>query len=50
MASIVDLSNYENVKANKDAIKFVLSLPVSRELSRDEQALILHWIELGAPA
>lgn len=58
MASIVDLSSYESVKANKDAIKFVLTLPVSdprympvsRELSPDERALILHWIELGAPA
>jgi hypothetical protein len=58
MASIVDLSNYEAVKARKDAIKSVISLPVSdprympvsRELSRDEQTLILRWIKSGAPA
>ena len=58
MAGKVDLSSYGAVKTSKEAIKFDLSLsvsdprymPVSRDLSRDEQALILRWIESGAPA
>lgn len=57
MASIVDLSNYASVKSNAQAIQGVLNLgiyepsymPVSREMSNDEQQLILTWIANGCP-
>ena len=58
MASIVDLSNYDDVKANSKQIKHVLSLdfndpgymPVSREMANAERELILGWIKAGCPA
>lgn len=58
MASIVDLSNYDDVKANAQPIKQVLSLdfndagymPVSREMANAERDLILQWINAGCPA
>lgn len=57
MASIVDLSSYESVKANAKAIQSVLALPftdpnfmpVTREMSRDQHKLILDWIAQGCP-
>lgn len=57
MRSIIDLSSYEAVKQNLQAIKGALTLPktdpgymqVTRDLSRDKLNLILKWIELGAP-
>jgi hypothetical protein len=58
MASIVDLSNYDSVKANAARIKSVMELsmsdpaymPVTREMSRDAAKLIIQWINKGAPA
>jgi len=55
MASIVDLSNYDQVQAHYQIIQQVLSLgfddpgymPVSREMSSDERQLILTWIANG---
>lgn len=57
MASIVDLSNYDAVVASSQAIKQVFSLPfadpnympVTREMSSDQQQLILDWIDQGCP-
>jgi hypothetical protein len=57
MASIVDLSNYDSVQANAQAIQGVLTLdfgdpnymPVTREMSNDERQLILTWIANGCP-
>ena len=58
MAGIVDLSNYDSVKANAGRIKSVMELsmsdpaymPVTREMSRDATKLIIQWINKGAPA
>ena len=58
MASIVDLSNYDSVKANAGRIKSVMELsmsdpaymPVTREMSRDATKLIIQLINKGAPA
>jgi hypothetical protein len=58
MASIVDLSNYDSVKANAGRIKSVIELsmsdpaymPVTREMSRDATKLIIQWINKGSPA
>jgi hypothetical protein len=57
MASIVDISNYDEVVANAQGIKQVFSLPfsdpnympVTREMSSDQQQLILTWIQNGCP-
>lgn len=58
MASIVDLSNYDDVKASAPQIQHVLSadfndagyMPVSREMADAERDLILQWIKAGCPA
>jgi hypothetical protein len=57
MAGIVDLSQYDSVKANASGIQKVLELPdsdpnympVTREMSRGQRQLILSWIQLGCP-
>lgn len=57
MASIVDLSDYLAVKGSAQALQQVLTLsfddpsymPVTREMSNDEQQLILTWITNGCP-
>ncbi len=57
MASIVDLSNYDAVKASAQAIQGVLTLgfddpsymPITREMSDDQRQLILTWIANGCP-
>ena len=57
MAGIVDLSNYDDVVQNAQAIAGVLNLPlsdpnympVSREMSNDQRQLILTWIANGCP-
>ncbi len=57
MVGYVDLSNYESVVASAQQIQQVLNLPfsdpnympVTREMSRDQQQLILTWIKNGCP-
>jgi hypothetical protein len=57
MASIVDLSQYDSVKASAADIQRVLELPesdpnfmpVTREMSRDQRQLVLAWIAAGCP-
>lgn len=57
MVTRVDLSNYDSVAANAQAIAKVVSLPftdpnympVSREMSEDQRKLILTWIAQGCP-
>jgi hypothetical protein len=58
MASIVDLSNYDDVAQNAQIIKHVLLLdfgdpnymPVSREMSNADRQTLLTWIANGCPA
>ncbi|HVT57775.1 MAG TPA: hypothetical protein VHR45_05200 [Thermoanaerobaculia bacterium] len=58
MASIVDLSSYDDVKANAKPIAAVLALPesdpnfmpVTREMSADQRRLVLQWLQAGCPA
>ena len=58
MSAIVDLSDYTAVKAHKKAIVDTLTLPIehpafmptSRDLSRDQLAILLRWFELDCPA
>ena len=58
MASIVDLSNYDDVKQNSQAILQVISadfndagyMPVTREMAAAERNLIVDWINAGCPA
>ncbi len=57
MTGIIDLSNYDDVVANLDGIKALLSLPqtdprymqVTRDMSPDKVSLVLKWIGQGAP-
>ena len=57
MASMVDMSNYEEVKGKKIDIAYVMSLPdtdpgfmpVTREMSADQRQLILTWIKNDCP-
>ncbi|MCI0486812.1 MAG: Ig-like domain-containing protein [Blastocatellia bacterium] len=57
MKGRMDLSDHATVRTNKDSIKTTLSypetdpryMPVSRDLSRDKKALIIRWINRGAP-
>lgn len=58
MASIVDLSNYDEVAQNAHIIQQVLLLdfgdpnymPVSREMSNADRQTLLTWIAKGCPA
>jgi hypothetical protein len=57
MVGYVDLSDYGSVVASAQQIQQVMSLPfedpnympVTREMSRDQQQLILDWIAQGCP-
>lgn len=57
MASIVDLSTYDSVVENAASIKQVIlapftdpmHMPVTREMSQDQQTMIVNWIDAGCP-
>lgn len=58
MASIVDLSNYQDVKDNAAALAHVIELPMSdplhmpvtRDLSPARRKMILDWLAAGCPS
>ena len=57
MKRLLDLGDYPSVQQNREMLKYFLTLPethpgympVTRDLSRDKRALILKWIDNGAP-
>jgi hypothetical protein len=57
MTAVIDLSNHTRVQATRGVLAGAVRrpetagnyMPVSRDLSRDRKALLLRWLDAGAP-